>query len=234
MYLFTGKNANPDQEILDIGNSKTIDTIFTTFVDNICDTLKVEDFRKVRRNCVLNVNKTGGLSLPKDILDKIKNAENFDDLVDTLSMCDTCTPYWNWMNIRMLEKMVGNCLPAKRLIYQYKSEVYSRKLKDVLSEFPNFDIPTNKYTEVKVKWKKEFNDLIIKDIVKQWNEIEKTFDVKEAMLLKSITEGCVEICWLLPNDLVDHAKKLATPELFPEMLYLKIGKDFVKDDITGM
>ena len=169
--------------------------------------------------------------------------ENFDDLFDTL--CET--PYWNWMNIRMLEKMVGNCPPAKELIKQYKNEVYSRKLKDVLSDIPNLDIPIDKYTQIKVKWKKELNDLTVKDIVKQWNEIEKRFNVEEAMLLQSIIEGCVEICWLLPNDLVEHAissvtdnqpvkndDQSTTEASFPEVLYLKIGDTVMKGDITGM
>ena len=67
------------------------------------------------------------------------------------------------------------------------------------------------------------------------------------MLLKSITEGCVEICWLLPNDLVEHAIssaaknqsvkcgiKSATQQLLPKVLYLKIGEVVMKDYIIGM
>ena len=151
------------------------------------------------------------------------------------------------MNIRMLEKMVGDCLATKRLIYQYKSEVYSRKLKDVLSEIPNLNIPTGKYTKIKAKYDKDFNDVTIKDIVKQWNEVEKIFKVGETMLLKNITEGCVEICWLLPNDLVEHfissatknqsvkyGVQSATQELLPKLLYLKIGEAVMKDYIIGM
>ena len=151
------------------------------------------------------------------------------------------------MNIRMLEKMVGDCSPAKELIHQYKSEVFSRKLKDVLSDIPILDIPPDQYAEVKVKCKKDFNEVTIKDIIKEWNDIEKKFNVEEAMLLQSITEGCVEICWLLPNDLVERAissaannqlakcrDQSATEELFLEVLYLKIGDVVVKDDITGM
>ena len=151
------------------------------------------------------------------------------------------------MNIRMLEKMVGDCSPAQELIDEYKSKVHSRKLKDVLSEIPILDIPTDKYTEVNLKYKKNFNDVTIEDIAKEWNKIEKKFNVEEAMLLQSITEGCVEICWLLPNDLVDHAvssvtnnqsvkcsDQSATEELFSGVLYLKIGDYVIKDDITGM
>ena len=247
MYLFIDKNPSPDQErkhtISDCGGTKTTDSIFSNYVSKICDTLKKEDFRTVRRNCMQNVNVTGTILLSQDTRDKIKNAENFDDLYDTL--CET--PYWNWMNIRMLEKMVGDCSPAKDLIEQYKSEVFSRKLKDFLSEIPTLEIPTDKYTEVKVKWNKDLDDLTIEDVVKQWSKLEMTFQVEEAMLLKSITKGCVEICWILPNDLVEHAissdtnnqpikygDKLATQDLFPEVLYLKIGDVVMIGDTTRM
>ena len=47
------------------------------------------------------------------------------------------------MNIRLLERMVSNCIPAKEFIHQYKIEVYSKKLKDVLSEIPILDVPTD-------------------------------------------------------------------------------------------
>lgn len=99
------------------------------------------------RQCLQNVNVTGGISLPKETLNEIRCAKDFDELFDVLC----CTPYWNWMNIRMLEKMAGECLPAKELIKQYKDEVFSRKVKDVVSEIPTLEVPPDKYTEVKEK-----------------------------------------------------------------------------------
>ena len=249
LILFTDKNLNLDEKnkhvISDIGSSdETIDTIFSTFIDKMIDTLKNKsDLKKVTFKCLYKVYVTGGIKLPNETLDKLEKAEDFDDLFVILCR----TPYWNWMNIRMLEKMAGDCSPAQELIDEYKSKVYSRKLKDVLSEIPILDIPTDKYTVVKVKYEKNFNDVTIKDIVKQWNDIEKMFNVEEAMLLQSITKGCVEICWLLPNKLVDHAissvtnnqpvecsDQSATEELFSGVLYLKIGNDVIKDDITSM
>ena len=245
MYVFTVENTNPDQEskhiISDIQSSETTDTIFSTFIDKICATLKNKsDFIDLKIKCLHNVNVTGGIKLPKETMKEIKMAKDFDDLF--VILC--CTPYWNWMNIRMLEKMVGDCPPAKELIDQYKRKVYSRKLKDLLLDIPKLKIPRDVYTIVKEKWKRDFNDVTIENVVEHWNEIEEKFNVEEAMLLDSITESCVEICWLLPNDLVEHAissvannqsgDQSATDKLFPEVLYLKIGDVVMKDDITGM
>ena len=101
---------------------------------------------------------------------------------------------------------------------------------------------------MKEKWDKELDDLRIKDVVKRWNKIEKIIGAEGTMLLKHTTDGCVEVCWLLPNDLVEDAIRLATsnepPEsgdqsttnhqtFFTESLVLKIGDHVIKDSITS-
>lgn len=209
------------------------------------DVLSQIEFGRVQRRCLENLNVVGGISFSTDIEDKIENSENLTNLFKILSRC---RQYWNWMNIRILEKMAGNSSTAKQLIEKYKKRVFSTKVKDIMSAISNLEIPTKGYTEVKEKWNKDFNDLTIRDVVKRWNEIEKKFNVKETMLLKSITDGCVEICWLLPNNLVEDAICSATnnqqrrdddqsgtsnQELFPEVLYLKIGDIIIKDDVTS-
>ena len=248
--IFKGKSFSLSQEnvITDDDSSESLDATFSNFVDDILDVLAKEDFDRVQRRCLENLDVVGGISLSMGVKDKIDRSENLNDLVKVVSRCKQ---YWNWMNIRMLEKMAGNSKPAKQLIKEYKNKVFSRKIKDVMSEISDLEIPKNGYTEVKEKWKKNFNDLIVKDVVERWNEIEKKFKKEETMLLKSITEGCVEVCWLLPNHLVedaicsatnnqpsrrdddDQSDPGSTQQLFPEMLYLKIGDIVIKDDFMS-
>ena len=135
------------------------------------DVLDKENFYKVQRRCLENLDVVGGISFSPDVEDKIDNSKNLFVLFKILSRCKQ---YWNWMNIRILEKMAGNYKPAKRLIEKYKSKVYSRKIKDVLAEISSLEMPENGYTEIKEKWNKNFNDLTVKDVVKRWNEIEKS------------------------------------------------------------
>ena len=243
IYYLVGEKSSSAQKnfATDYRNYDSVDSAFSAFVDEIFEVLKKENFRTVRRKCLENHNVIGGITLSKDVENKIRNTEDLSDLFEVL--CD-CKPYWNWMNIRMLEKMAGNSPAAKEVIHQYKKSVYSRKVKDVMLELVDLKIPTDKYTEIKEKLNKTYDECTIGDIVERWNEIEKKLNVGETMLLKSITDGCVEICWLLPNDYVDHAICLATnsPDrhddqsatqvLFPEVLYLKIGDVVIKDDIT--
>ena len=259
-YLFAGSKVEEDIE--SEGSTEDIDSTFSTFVDDMADVLQHENLDKLQRKCLENVNlqTARGLKLSEDVEQQIEDTNNIDQLFKV--MCHHRSN-WNWMNIRILERMAGNCLPAKRLIKKYKKDVFSRKVKDVIPEISNIEKPTDKYcTEVKEKFEKEFDDLLIGDIVQRWNEIEKKLNVGETMLFKSITSGCVEICWLLPMDLVDRAihsatsghpvsqsatqKQVkddhqlvtqaplsATQELYTETLYLKIGEVVIKDDITG-
>ena len=220
---------------------KTVDSAFSKFVDKIFDVLNREDFRKVRRKCIENLDVPGGISLSTDIINKIHNANDLYDLFDVTCLCK---PYWNWMNIRLIEKM-GISEEAEKLIVQYKNEVFSRKVKDLMLEISYVEVPTDKYTEVKDKLNKEFDNLRIKDVVKRWGEIEKILEAEGSMLFKAITAGCVEICWLLPNDLVERAVYLATSiqfedqsatnyqEFYFESLSLKIGDVIIKDTNRG-
>lgn len=242
IYSFVGENSNSDEES-GHESSGTIESIFSKYIDKICDALKQgSDFRKARRKCLANVNVIGTISLSKEIQNEIRDTKDFDDLFDVLC----CTPYWNWMNIRMLEKMAGDCSEANKLIEKYKNTIYYRKVKDIVSEIPNLKIPTGDYTRVKEKWNKDFKDLMVKDIVDRWSEIEKKFNVEETMLLESIIEGCVEICWLLPNqyskDVVclatksrddDDQSASVTQNLLSDMLYLKIGDKVIKDTVMS-
>ena len=221
-----------------------IENTFSAFVDEIFDVLNQENFSKVQRKCLENLDVAGGLSLSESVKDRIDDAKDLGNLF--IVMCRHCKPYWNWMNIRIIEKMAGNSKPAKQLIENYKEKVFSTKVKDVILEICDVEVPTDAYTEVREKWNKDFDELLIKDIVNRWKQIEKLLNVEETMLLKKVTSGCVEICWLLRKDLVNHAicsvtknqlvshdDQSTTQEFLPEVFSLKIGDVVIKDDNTG-
>ena len=237
MY-FIGKNNSPPPPNV---TTATIDAAFSHFVDDMFDVLKRGDFDKVQRKCLENINVIGGIKLSTKVEERIDDSKNLSGLFKVLCRCRS---HWNWMNIRMLEKLAGNSLEANQLIENYKNKVFSRKVKDVMSDICNLEVPTDGYTEVMEKWNKDFNDLTVTDIVERWGDIEKRFNVEETMLLKSIEEGCVEICWLLPDHLSKDTVTLVTnsqhqlgtdnqEKVFSEMLYLKIGDVIIKDDVMS-
>ena len=234
---FIGEDYSSSQANI---TTDSIDAAFSHFVDDMFDILNQEDFGKVQRKCLENVNVIGGIKLSRNVKNRIHNSKNLSGLF--IVLCNRKS-HWNWMNIRMLEKLAGNSSEAKKLIKDYKNQIFSRKVKDVISDISNLEIHTDGYTEVKEKWNKDFNDLTIADVVKRWDDIEKKLNVGETMLLKSINEGCVEVCWLLPDHLSkdtislatnsQHLLSTSTQELFPEMLYLKIGDVIIKNDVIS-
>ena len=78
------------------------------------------------------------------------------------------------MNIRInVEKMAGNCSEAKKLIEKYKLGIFSRKVEDVFEINHNFGGTNRCIHSSKRNIKKDFSELIIGDVIKQWEVLEK-------------------------------------------------------------
>ena len=203
-----------------------VDECFSHFTAAMFKILSKAEFPSLRRACLENSNKLGGVTLPSDLKSNIAAAKTLDDLFDVL--CDT--PYWNWMNIKMLAKMSkASHLPAAtELIQQYKEEVYSRKLIEVLQQIPSYGIPGNYYTKAKEKWNKDLNDVTVNDLVNHWSEVEQIFDVEEpTVLLDKVINGSIEIHWLIPTELVELTRQSVHSHisimLRCDVLYFDIG-----------
>lgn len=199
----------PTLNFIDCDN---VDECFSHFTAAMFEILSKAKFPSLRRACLENINKLGGVTLPNDLKNNIAVTKNLDDLFDVL--CGT--PYWNWMNIKMLAKMArASHLPAAtKLIQQYKEEVYSRKLIEVLEQIPSFSLSNNYYTKVKERWNKNLNDITVNDLVNHWDEVEKIFNVEEpTVLLDKVINGSIEIYWLIPTELVEHTHQSVSNQI---------------------
>ena len=144
---------------VNFSNCEDVDECFSHFSAAMFKILSSAEFPSLCRACLENSNKLGGVTLLSDLKSNIAATQSLDDLFDVL--CNT--PYWNWMNIKMLGKMAkASHLPvATKLIRQYKEEVYSRKLIEVLQQISSFSLSSNYYTKAKEKWNKDLNDVTI-------------------------------------------------------------------------
>lgn len=182
---------------VDVAFSILSGTIYDIFMTN-----NVE-FSVLRRSCIENTNTLFGACIPEQLVTEIKACDNLSKLFDVLAG----SPYWSWINIRILTKMAGvSCIhDAMELVEKYKEAVFSRKLSLLLDQIPMLTIPADYYTKVQHKWNKSFEEVTIQDLVTQWTKIEELFDVKEpTLLLDKVVKGCVEIHWLIPTELVHH------------------------------
>ena len=182
---------------------ENVDECFSHFTAAMFKILSQAEFPLLRRACLENTNRLGGIALPKDLKDSIMASQSLNNLFDVL--CDS--PYWNWMNIKMLIKMTraSHLNAASKLIQQYRDEVYSRKLMDVLQQVPHLRVSDKYYTKAKEKWNKNLDDVTVNDLVNHWCEVEQIFDVEEpTVLLDRLVDGCVEVYWLIPTELIEH------------------------------
>ena len=205
-----------------------IDSAFSTLTSNICVIFKSHhsvDFYSLRRACFENVNTFVGATIPRELIDKIRSTENFNDLFDVLALSP---PYWSWINIRILKKMVDvSCLDeADQLIEKYEKAVFSMKLSQVLKEIPNTNIPSDYYTKIEQKWDRSLDAVTVKDLVTEWSKMEEFFNVMEpTLVLQKVVDGCVEIHWLIPTQLVHHVSSAVfnARHKITSILYLKIN-----------
>ena len=221
------------EDLIDFASCDNVDECFTHFTSAMLKILSKADFPSLRRACLENNNTLCGIALPKSLKADIKTSQNLDELFDVL--CDT--PYWNWMNIKMLTKMAraSHMKAATKLIQQYKDEVFSRKLVEVLQQIPSFNISSNYYTKAKEKWNKNLNDITVNDLVNHWSEVEKIFNVEEpTVLLDSIISGSVEIHWLIPTELIDHILQSISSQISTipgcDILYFDIAGHVIKPE----
>ena len=116
---------------IDFTSCENVDDAFSRFTAEMFLILCKVKFITLRRACLENINKIGGAVLPENLVTEIRTANDLDDLFDVLGS----SPYWNWMNIRMLVKManVSRQPAALKLIDRYREEVYSRKVMEILS-----------------------------------------------------------------------------------------------------
>ena len=227
---------------------RNVDIVFLSFTHRLCLAFKQAntEFRDLRRTCCQNINIVGGLIVSSEFKEEIGKANDLDDLFDIVG---NNTRYSNWMNVKIFERMASICPDAMALIEEYKKEIFSRPLSQVIENIPKYDVPEEHYTKIRQRYGKDFFSITVKEIVDDWQDIEEKFNVEGCLLIKTIADGCIEICWLLHSDLFKHAIRAicaicatvsnqpykhgdqsTTDQLFPDVLYLEIGSIVVKND----
>ena len=170
-------------------------------------------------------------NIPNNLLEKINATKNLDELLEVLIV----SPYCNWINVRVFEKMVAfsNQREAKKLIDNYKTIIFSKKLMDVLQNFTGVEVTGEYYTKVRERWNKNIEDITLEDVAKHWSKLQSIFDVDDLeLLLENVIKGSIEIVWLIPVELASHARLSAFKNWcdLEDVSYLSIGDHVIKND----
>ena len=143
------------------------------------------------------------------MVQKIKTANNLNALLDTLAE----SPYWSWIDLRLLEAMVtaSGSSVAKDLLTKYRNTVFSKKLLEVLPSVPNIEIKDEYYSKIVSKVQKDLEHVMVSDLLEFKSQLETVImDIARGTCsLAYIKEGCIEIHWFVPTHCIEDAYKSA-------------------------
>ena len=167
------------------------------------------------------------LQMVHNCLQKIKTTNNFDALLDTLAE----SPYWSWIDLRLLEAIVtaSGSSVAKDLLDKYQNVVFSKKLLEILPSVPNKEIRDAYYSKVASKFEKDLEHIMVYDLLQFKSQLETLImDITSGTCsLAHIEKGCIEIHWFVPTHCIDHAYKSACLKRHKfytlHLQYLQIG-----------
>ena len=207
------------------------DTVGESFIllqTNMRALLQNAKIGDLRRACVAQMHNPRGVELAQELVNQILKTENTDNLFDLL----VCTPYWSWIEIRILEMMAvaSKSSPALQLLKNYKAAIFSKLLIEVLPNIPTKEVKQQYYKKVVSKIKKESNEMTVADLQVFQSQLEVVImDIKRgACQLGSLREGCIEAHWYIPTDCVDQAYENARLKCYKfnelDLQYLIIGQ----------
>ena len=149
-----------------------------------------------------------GTLLPSEFKQQIKAAVELDDLLDVLD-----NPlYCNWLNIRVLKRIVKaiDIQEGKCLIQAYEKCIYSRKFSDVKKYFQLEYFKQSHVSLVKAKIVKFFESLTVDDIIKYCETLECNMEVNAGSVTATECQpGCLLIICVIPIHYALHAYETA-------------------------
>ena len=200
---------------------------FIALQTRIIALLKSTDCGDLRRACIAQMQNPGGAELSQELVDKMETTESSDKLCDLLVR----TPYWSWIDIRILEVMViaSNNSQALQLLKNYKTVFFSKRLIDLLPDAPSKEVKEKYFAKVITKISKDPNEITVSDLLKFQSKLEVVImDIKKgSCILEHLEEGCVEVHWYIPTNCVRGAYQNARLKCYYfnelNIQYLKIG-----------
>ena len=156
------------------------------------------------------------------------SSKSFKELLNFLAFE---TPYWSWVDIRLLDAMVtaSGIKVALKLIKNYKEVIYGKKLKDVLPYTLDEQLNDRYYSKVVSKIKQNPDEITVAVLLTYRSELEEVIMniTKGTLVLEKVKDGCIEVYWYIPNCYVDTAYKNASKNCHKfhvfHLLQLKIG-----------
>ena len=198
------KDTDSCKALVKFSKDGSINAAYNKMTSTIAVILETKNmkFNNLRRACIQEIH-TLGSTLPKSLVHKIQPTRSLDELLDVL----VPSPYWNWFDTRLLQALVSasGSPEAEEWLENFKKTFYAKKVTEVI---PYISIkPFKESINIVEKFDKDPKDLSISELLEHKYKLEyEMLDIDEGeLVLNCIKTGCVELTWLLPQELVYQA-----------------------------
>ena len=204
----------------------SIKDAFVELQTQVTEVFREADYLNVRRACFTQINAPNGAQLPQELVLKMQNAPGIDKLLDILA----CSPYWSWIDLRLLQVMVvaSRSSQASQLLKNYKNALFPIKVNKILHDIPKIEIKEQYYSKVTSKIEANLNEMTVADLVEYMFQLEVVImNIQGRSALAHLEKGCLEIHWYIPNKSVNRAFYSAVVNCHSfhklKLRYIKIG-----------
>ena len=203
IYLHIYADHDHPDAYIEIFEDKDVVGAFAYLFDKLRILFGKVNFTQLKNACIQR-----GTLLPSEFKQQIKAAVQLDDLLDALDN----PMYCNWLNIRLLKRIVRtiNIPEGKNLLQAYERCVFSRKVSEVMTYFDERCFNPSHVSKVNAKIVKSFEHLTVADIIKYCEILESNMGVYAGSLIaRKCKPGCLQITCIIPIHCALHAYEMA-------------------------
>lgn len=170
----------------------SVATAFMILTSELTALLKQADFATVRQQCLIHKR------FPQETANAITFSANLNELLDILVV----TPYFSWIDIRLLEAMVtaSGITTARKIIENYKRVIYEKKLQEVWFSLPVIQsLDTRYYSKLVTTLDKDLHEITVAYLLEFRSKLEEMIGVDNGIcILGKIMAGSIIIDWFIP------------------------------------
>ena len=181
-------------------SDEDVELAFSKLSAFVTNSIEHVNFNSLQRAAIERARSSKMVQKSGEIVPIIKAADSFQNLCTLLAD----TPYWNFLDIRMLEAMAtASMIPsAKKTIENFKKVFYGLPLSKVAPHFPIYKQPRPNHTLIKEDLQVDPNQMTIGELHKHrfYLETEMFQTGPDSLIFYKIIIGSVVIYWQIHID----------------------------------
>ena len=214
MYLHIGNANDSTSSDAMVGSSDlfkvpaTITDAYLTLIKELDGLLIDCGLSTLKLALIFQASTPGGVKLTGEEKNKITSAKSSFELLCTVDDFTSC----NWLDTRLIRALARTCGSlAVKLLDDYKSYVFAKKLNEALPSFPKKPLINEFVTEVSLKINMDQDEITVNDVVNyQWAVESVILDLgNQTLNIANVKTGCLEVHCHIPIHCSFNAYEMA-------------------------